>query len=509
MSTKLDILRSVSFGQRVAEEETDVLATYFVETDQWKRLFGGEIDIIYGPKGSGKSALYSLLQAKTWELLGRNVVLIPAENPRGATAFKNITADPPISEREFVGLWKLYIAALLHNALAEYKVDSEPAKELERYLAREGLVKGSMNLSSLLQTVKGYIRSAFRPKSVESTVEIDSYSGLPKGFTGKISFNEPGSALAGETEYRSVDKLLDLANDAFLGAGIQGWVLLDRLDVAFAESSELESNALRALFRVYLDLGSLSNVNIKIFLRTDIWSRITTAGFREASHITRHLTISWNRSSLLNLVVRRSIHNEEIRVAYNTPEDLPNRSVAEQEALFFRMCPSQVDVGPNKPNTFDWLLSRTRDGSKLNAPRELIHFLNALRDVQVRRFEVGESAPEGETLFSRPAYKDALPDVSKVRLEQTLYAEYPDQKEWLEKLRGAKTSQTLETLASFWGISQEDTAARANQLAVVGFFEKRGTQQAPEYWVPFLYRDALAMVQGAAEQGDVIEERLF
>jgi hypothetical protein len=210
LMSKLEILRSVSFGQRVAEEETDELATYFVETDQWIRLFGGEIDIIYGPKGSGKSALYSLLQAKAWELHGRNVVLIPAENPRGATAFKNLTADPPVSEREFIGLWKLYIASLLHNALSEFKVISEPARELERALTKEGLVKGSMNLSALLQKVVGYIRSAFRPKSVEGPVELDPYSGLPKDFTGKISFSESGLSGQDDAELRSVDKLLDL-----------------------------------------------------------------------------------------------------------------------------------------------------------------------------------------------------------------------------------------------------------------------------------------------------------
>src|SRR5690606_29211793 len=95
-------------------------------------------------------------------------------------------------------------------------------------------------------------------------------------------------------------------------AGYQAWVLLDRLDVAFAENVELESNALRALFRVYLDLLALSNVKLKIFLRTDIWARITSEGFREASHITRHVTITWNRSSLLNLVVKRAVHNETI-----------------------------------------------------------------------------------------------------------------------------------------------------------------------------------------------------
>jgi hypothetical protein len=39
----------------------------------------------------------------------------------------------------------------------------------------------------------------------------------------------------------------------------------------------------------------------------------------------------------------------------------------------------------------------------------------------------------------------------------------------------------------------------AHELAEIGFFERRGERDAPEYWVPFLYRDALDMVQGTAE----------
>lgn len=447
---KHEILRSVSFGQRVAEEETDVLATYFVETDQWVRLFRGELDVIYGPKGAGKSALYSLLLAKSGELFDRNIVLVAGENPRGATAFRNLATDPPVSEREFVGLWKLYIASLLQSALTEYDIRNEPAQQLEEALKREGLIKGSLTLAGLLQTVSSYIRRALRPESIEGTVNVDPVTQLPRGFTGKITFSEPAGTDA-DPQLRSVDRLLELGNEALSRARIHAWVLLDRLDVAFADNSELESNALRALFRVYLDLGALSNVTLKIFLRTDIWDRITKEGFREASHITRHVTIKWNRNSLLNLVVRRSVHNKSIREAFGTPEDLPRQSVEEQEKFFYRMCPDQVDVGSNKPNTFDWLLSRTRDGTGLNAPRELIHFLNSLREVQVKRFEIGEAEPEGEQLFARPSFKEALPEVSKVRLEQTLYAEYPDLKECLERLREAKTLHTPSTLATIWG----------------------------------------------------------
>ena len=153
------------------------------------------------------------------------------------------------------------------------------------------------------------------------------------------------------------------------------------------------------------------------------------------------------------------------------------------------MCPRQVDVGPNKPETFDWILSRTRDATKENAPREMIHFFNCLRDVQVRRFEIGEPEPDENQLFSRPSFKEALKEVSKVRLEQTLYAENPASKPAIEGLRNEKTSQTRDTLAKIWGIPVQEAESRANALSKIGFFELRGSRDNPEYWVPFLYRD--------------------
>src|SRR5262245_47542402 len=113
----LTVLRDVRFGERVAEDEVDRLASYFVETDHWRRLFSDQVDIVYGPKGAGKSALYSLLVAKKSDLFDRGILLAPAENPRGAPAFKDLVIDPPISEREFISLWKLYLACIVSGAL--------------------------------------------------------------------------------------------------------------------------------------------------------------------------------------------------------------------------------------------------------------------------------------------------------------------------------------------------------------------------------------------------------
>ncbi len=493
------MLLNTSFGERIAEEETDVLETYFVQTDQWARLHRGDIDVIYGPKGAGKSALYSLLLAKSGELFDRGIILIGGENPRGATAFKDLGTAPPTSEGEFVGLWKLYIVTLIQSTFDDFGIRSKDSDVLKAALSREGLIKGERSLANILHAVAAYARNALRPQALTGKLSVDPLTGAPNGFEGKIVFSEASKAATPGSH--SVEELLGLADRALTTAGAHVWVLMDRLDVAFAEDVDLESNALRALFRVYLDLNSFSRIQLKIFLRTDIWTRITEGGFREASHITRHVTISWNRSSLLNLMIRRALHNTAVRGAYGVEEQLAHTSVSEQETLFYRLCPQQVEVGPNKPNTIDWILSRTRDGSKSNAPRELIHFLNSLREVQIRRLEVGENSPEGEQLFARPSFKEALPEVSQVRLEQTLLAEYPQMKDWIVQLKGQKTKQTSASLANIWSVSLQDASDRAGRLAAVGLFEIRGVRPNVEYWIPFLYRDALELVQGTADQG--------
>ena len=183
---KYQILKDSNFGQRIAEEESTELEKYFVETEYWRRTFIGEVDVIYGPKGSGKSALYSLLIGRTEQLFNRDILIVSAEKPTGTPVFKDLQEDPPTSEREFVGLWKLYFLTLIYNVLQEYQAKSEAFDFLKKYLEEAELVSEERNLSRILRNVYTYVRSYFRsPQSVEGKIEVDPYSGLPKGFSGK------------------------------------------------------------------------------------------------------------------------------------------------------------------------------------------------------------------------------------------------------------------------------------------------------------------------------------
>jgi hypothetical protein len=495
--TKQDILRQTSFGHRIAEEETRELTSYFVQTDQWQRIFAGNVDIVYGRKGSGKSAIYSVLLDNATNLFDRRILITSAENPRGAPAFKDLVADPPTSEQEFRALWKLYFLSLAGALFKEYAISNEAGRFLTETLEEAGLLPKDQNLSSVIRSALDYARALLRIESVEAGIRLDPVSGLPAGLTGKITLKEPSSA-GQASGLISVDSLFRVANDALAEQGFQLWIASDRLDIAFAENTDLEENALRALFKAYLDLVGLDRIHPKIFLRSDIWERITKAGFREASHITRHVTITWDKQSLMNLVIRRVLKNEVLREQYQVEPHEVLSDYSKQTALFYRMFPDKVDAGDKKPETIDWMLSRTRDGLGETAPRELIHLLSSVREVQLRKLEIGETEPPGEILIDRPAIKEGLIQVSKVRLEQTIFAEYPYVRESLLKLRGEKTQQTSETLAAIWAVDTADALRIANSLVEIGFFEERGSRENPEFWVPFLYRDALDMVQGAA-----------
>ncbi|SDF02058.1 hypothetical protein SAMN05216337_104276 [Bradyrhizobium brasilense] len=490
---RVALLKGITFGERVAEDEIGALGQYFVETDQWERIFEGKIDVIRGDKGSGKSAIYSLLDSKTNQLFDRRVLLTTAENPRGDTVFADLVSEPPTSENEFVFLWKLYYVSLVAAKLKEFGIANDKARHLFAALEEAGIMEPSFSLRRTFLKVRRYVL----PKTIEGTVSVDPNTMLSTA-TGKITLAEPTD----EAERRgavSVGQLAELANAALDKAGYQIWVLFDRLDVAFVEDGGLEKNALRALFRAYRDFSGLDYLKFKIFLRSDILTRIMEGGFREASHITRTADLEWNESNLLNLIVRRALNNQVLVKEYVTDREAILKSTDEQRAFFYRMFPAQVEQGEKKRETFDWIVSRCADGRGKTAPREVIHLLNSLREKEVERIERGGLIPADEALFDRSIFKSALAAVSDARLIGTVYAEYDDLKPYIAQLERQKTEQTIESLRSIWEGSSSDVEQLVQRLVDIGFFQKKTSREEDTYWVPFLYRGALHMSQGLAE----------
>ena len=482
---KINVLREADFGNQVAEQESEKLSKYFVETNYWRKLYNGDVDVVYGTKGSGKSALYSLLVAKRDNLFDDRVLISPAEQIQGSPVFKDIIDDAPTSEKEFSGLWKLYFLKLISNTFKEYGFGGEDSNSIHSFLVSEKLGESSANLKKILNSVAGYVKNIFRLESIE---------GGAFGAKGKIVFREP-SVKESDNGYVSIDELMERANSVLESNDFNIWITIDRLDVAFSDNIEIEKTALRALFRVYLDMIGYNRIGIKIFLRTDIWERISSDGFREASHITKTVKIAWDNNSLMNLIVRRMVYNNAINNHYNVNKQVLD-SIESQKKLFYRIFPEKVDAGEKSPSTFDWMISRIQDGKKEAAPREIIHLMIELLNSQLKRHEVGEASQSNECLFDRTSFKQALPIVSQVRIDQTIYAEFNLLKPFIEKMKGEKTKHNIESLSKIW--ENCDVEKISGDLVDIGFFERRGTRSDPEFWVPFLYRDGLGLIQGSA-----------
>jgi hypothetical protein len=244
------------------------------------------------------------------------------------------------------------------------------------------------------------------------------------------------------------------------------WLAFDRLDVAFVETPELERNALRALFRAYNDMKSKPQIRIKIFVRDDVWRRITEGGFTEASHITKTLHIDWTEETLLNLLVLRLVASDKLRRFYNVKLSEIKASFEKQVELFYRIFPDKVATGKN-PSTLGWIVTRAADGSGAGKPREVIHIVDVARQEQILALERGGKEPPEEQIIDRASMKAALPLVSKVYFEQTLLAEHPDLKAVFETLDGQKATQRGATLAALWNVSQEKASEMAGGVSNV------------------------------------------
>jgi len=115
----VDLLRSLNLGKSVAEFD-EGLDRYFVDTETFRKLTLDEADIIAGDKGTGKTALYRTLCIRYTQIPElKKTEIVAGFNPQGSPIFQRLSQIPPLSEGEYIAIWKLYIFSLVGNWLLQ------------------------------------------------------------------------------------------------------------------------------------------------------------------------------------------------------------------------------------------------------------------------------------------------------------------------------------------------------------------------------------------------------
>ena len=481
------LLSLVKLGSPVAEFD-EALGNYFVETSTFQKLVGDEGDIVAGDKGTGKTALFRILKDKFAEYEDlNNVEVLSAFNPAGTPIFQRLIDGERLTENGYIAVWKSYLFMLAGNWLLELYESARPGRleELDDLLQRSGLRSSDPKPTKLFQRIVTFIR----PTQVESTTTFTP-EGIPI-FAAKLSFSADGPPKEQPVAILRYDEALELLDACLQQTGFTLWLVFDRLDEAFQASPNVERPALRALLRTYLDIQNLTQVKMKLFLRNDLFARISEGGFVNLTHINaRKIPITWEDDDLYVLLYRRLKESEVLL------SELGLTNSASPDEVFNALFPGKVDDTSKRPTTWNWILTRIRDGNDVKSPRNLVDLVIKAVDAQKRREAQSPHLWEkGEPLVSGDSMKRALAELSQERVSDTLLAEAGESATYIQRFENGKAEHNSETLKRLFGENVTDVTKR---LTALGFLEKTGQS----YKVPMLYRQGLNITQGKAWSPD-------
>lgn len=483
--TKIQVLKTTNVGERIAEQESEGLSKYFLKTYLWEQILSSEVDIVFGCKGSGKSAIYNYLSSQEDNIFDLNAILALAENPRGTVAFKDLNTSPPTEEPEFKSIWKLYFILIVSQKLIEYKYDDKFLRIVIDKLQSSNLITRRTSFTSIVKMVRDYITSI---KAIEPNISLNENSGLIDKIGVKISLNEPSTKLA-DKGIVSIDYLFECLNKSLEMSGFKIWIAIDRLDAIFQDNFKLEATALKTLFQVYIDLMEFENIRLLVFFRDDIWNRIIEEGFREASHLTRKELITWDEDALFHLIMSRFAKNSELMTFLNLAH-LTQMTKENQKILFEKIFPKNTIQ--NGQLNFQWIISKITDGNGNVSPRELIHLINEGIKLEVKKLSEG-GEESSDYLISEESIWQALKIVSKTKLE-TILSEYPNLQYFINRLKKKKIRSTPDDLKIYWDCSKKDVIIISNNLIKIGILKNENENKIGKeasFYIPHLYRSSL------------------
>jgi hypothetical protein len=400
MGKNISLDRLTSFGDVAAED--DAVLDYFLKTDAVSRIQTGEVFLVLGRKGSGKTALVRYFVEGQWQDSSKSL------NLRGYPW--NIHAqrvDKGASEIEaYVSSWRYLIAVQLASlSLSKNPSTRTPqGKSIRKYLEQNYGGTAPL-LSDVLRPSKLHLSNlSFEPEVLGCKL-------------GGIALERKSGDLGLGLE---LNALSDLLIEAAVGLGAENglsalFLHVDELDQGLSSMTEERTRMLIGLIlaarsvRHFCKETSIS-VTPVVYLRTDLWDELK---FSDKNKISETLTLhlEWDSKSLLDLT------NTRLRARLSTEADWDSVST-----------PKLMRGSQTKWNH---ILSRT-----FLRPRDVIKFLNAALGEAKKREDRPLLLDNRDIINAREQYSAYL----KSELDDEIIAHWP---QWEEALQACSAISTL------------------------------------------------------------------
>lgn len=311
-----NLLSEFTFGDPEAKSD-EMLMHCFQKVRGVQEFLSGSKSIVLGERGAGKSALFRLVANGTLTFgkdNKRNTIVIPIDEDLEYLAIANIVEERFSDQTKrkhgkYRYLWELYILSRIIDRLHEGNPD-----DLEVITLRDdfGAVLG-------LPKKEGFrLRDLFTAYKVTVGGKIDQFGSV----TPSISVEPAKDATA--TKHAVTDHeiagLRERLKKLLRSKATVAIVLVDRVDdFVVGDSYEEQLKNIQALVDCIKDFR-LPEMKLKIFLRTDLFRRISFAhgGYDKLS--PQIVQLEWTSKDICEFIARRLIHNYvklDIHIPYN------------------------------------------------------------------------------------------------------------------------------------------------------------------------------------------------
>lgn len=187
-----ELLGGLRIGSSVAEFDDD-LERYFVETETFRALIQNRVDVIAGDKGTGKTAIFRILQKRYGKLAELDKVeVIAGFNPTGNPVFQRLAQQQPLAEADYTTIWKAYVLSLVGNwLLALYEGEfSANMVALDELLKKLNIRSADDTASTIFSKIVNVFSRLFHPTAAQAEIKFHE-SGIPTAIIPRIEFGEP------------------------------------------------------------------------------------------------------------------------------------------------------------------------------------------------------------------------------------------------------------------------------------------------------------------------------
>ena len=394
-------LQQLDFGSSAAENEMRMLQAYYLKTDAFNRAIRGEVQLVVGRKGSGKSAIF--LQIRDRERSkGKNIVLDLKPEGYKLIKFKEVIGAY-LKEGTFnhtiTAFWEyILLLEICHKTLESDKV---------RHINDSELYQPYRNLQDSYAKERYLTEGDF---SERMTMLIDSITKKYKNKFGNRTNVNLSVAEITNLLYQSDISILRKDLSEYLKHKEKIWLLFDNIDKGWP-SSGLEKEdfiIMRTLIDALRNMQrSMSKNRIElypiVFLRNDVYEFLvenTSDRQKESKEL-----LDWVDQDLLREVIR-------LRIISSLGTDS-----ASFEDLWRRICVSHY----NGEETSQYIIDRC-----LMRPRFLINFISQCKgfavNLQHERIEP-EDIEKGLKSYSSDVLTDITYEIRDVlpEAEDVLY----------------------------------------------------------------------------------------